>query len=275
MRLQLHYYCIQAVKLVTDSDCYIDGKTLYINKQQLIEKFSRPTLADVDIMIASPGESCRIVNVGDVVEPRAKPDAPETAFPGFLGEMSRAGNGITTVLRNVTVMEVLDKVKMPSNCIVDMSGPAADYTGFSKTHNVAFLASPGAGVDVNTYFNELKTAVLSISRFLAELAFGLPPDTTEVFELTKKPAEWGLPKVINVWISFSHAQNCEVLIYGHQCLDILPTIIHPNEVLDGAMINRNYRQIANGETTYALQNHPGNGSNHYPSPAGPSGVGTT
>ena len=254
MRLELRYCDIKAVVFITDHDCYINENILYINKRQLIEMFGRPALDGMDIQLAVPGERCRIVNVGDVVQPRAKLTAPETTFPGFLGTMSRAGDGITVALKNVTVMECLH-IKLPHSSIVDMSGSAADYTEYSKTFNIVILASPCDGIDDHTYINELKKMVFSISRFLAELAFHLVPDITDIFELKKKAADCVLPKVVHVWVSFSHARNCEMLFYGQECLGILPTIVHPNEILDGAIVNRNYRQISNGEPTYALQNH--------------------
>ena len=64
-----------------------------------------------------------------------------------------------------------------------------------------------------------------------------------------------MPRVAYVSTIFSHKRNCEPLLYGNNCYGLLPTIVHPNELLDGAMINRNYEQMSNGETTYSIQNH--------------------
>ena len=45
----------------------------------------------------------------------------------------------------------------------------------------------------------------------------------------------------------------EPILYGDNVRSLLPTVLHPNEVLDGAVIAPYW---AFGAETYSVQNHP-------------------
>jgi len=53
-----------------------------------------PRIIGVEVEIARPGESVRIVHCLDAVEPRTK-IGEATVFPGFLGGMETVGTGET------------------------------------------------------------------------------------------------------------------------------------------------------------------------------------
>src|SRR6185437_7720646 len=78
-------------------------------------------------------------------------------------------------------------------------------------------------------------------------------DQEQVFELT--PADASLPRVAYVYQMHSHQRPTvpgEGLLYGDNCRHLLPTIVHPNEILDGAVV-RAYDGLA--IQTYGIQNH--------------------
>ena len=52
-------------------------------------------MSTVDVELAHPGESCRILQVSDVVEPRAKTNGSGEDFPGVLGKQGTVGEGST------------------------------------------------------------------------------------------------------------------------------------------------------------------------------------
>ena len=55
-----------------------------------------PRVTAVKVDLAKPGESCRILPVKDVVEPRYKPEGE--IFPGVFGsDVPEAGSGVTYV----------------------------------------------------------------------------------------------------------------------------------------------------------------------------------
>jgi glycine reductase len=83
MRLQLDIVNIEDVQF-SDQTTIID-RVLHINRQEL-QAFLKEDkrLKQVDIELAHPGEKCRIIQVTDVVEPRAKKNGE--AWNGWSGE---------------------------------------------------------------------------------------------------------------------------------------------------------------------------------------------
>ena len=113
MNLQRLYVDINAV--VFDEASYIDGHTLHINKEELETAVGDPAFASVEISIAKPGDSCRIVNMGDVVQPAVKLDDEDATFPGLVGRMRTAGSGQSLLLRGVVVSETVEvPIQLPS-----------------------------------------------------------------------------------------------------------------------------------------------------------------
>jgi len=101
----------------------------------------------------------------------------------------------------------------------------------------------------------LKTAVV-----LAQSARDVEPERVEVFELppaTRVPAELShLPRVAYVFQIHSHQRPTgidEGILYGDPIRRMLPTMVHPNEILDGAVV-RGF--MGRNVTTWAIQNHP-------------------
>ena len=257
MQLTVDTVCIKDV--VIDEGSYLENGVLHINLSELKEMASDDRFASLEIEIARPGESCRISWVGDVIQPRVKTDNPETTFPGMLGEMKRAGSGRTTALEGIAVVEVWG-AQSPMALLIDMSGPGAVFTPFSKTFNIVVVSEPAPGIENIEYAKALKKASLTISKYLASLAIGLPPDKEEVFEMhppVEKDAEGNeLPRIVYIFQVFSTNALVEPLFYGDNCRGMLPTAVHPNEILDGALLSQNYDQILNAETSYIYCNHP-------------------
>ena len=80
-----------------------DG-VLYVNKAEAIACVSEEKrFAKVDLELARPGESARIIPVKDAVEPRVKMDG-KGYYPGFSAPMSRCGEGRTFVLDGAAVI---------------------------------------------------------------------------------------------------------------------------------------------------------------------------
>ena len=220
-----------------------------------------PRLERVRIDLAHPGESCRIGRVFDVFAPRAKDDGDED-FPGVLGALARAGSGRTRALGHVAVVVTDQQLDNPATlAVIDMSGPVAPLTAFARTHNVVISASAGS-----------RRRALRIPRrdplrpgsraavYLARAARGAVADAVEVFDLpapTRVPPELAhLPRIAYVFQIHSHQRPTgidEGILYGDPVRRMLPTMVHPNEILDGAVV-RGF--MGRDVTTWATQNHP-------------------
>ena len=102
----------------------LDGQRLEVSKQALTRLLLEDRrLESVDIELVSPGESCRLGIVFDILEPRAKESGSGSDFPGILGPYAVAGQGITHVLRGAAVTVLDESAPVAAGKILDMSGP--------------------------------------------------------------------------------------------------------------------------------------------------------
>ena len=228
-----------------------------------------PAFADVTLEIVRPGDPVRLIHVMDAAEPRWKPD-PGSTFPGFVGGPRTVGEGTTRRLDGVAVLSVSDAVAGEPTywreAIVDMRGPAADVTTFGATTNLvlafrpaaAYLdeAAPDARVEnimigsplAQRYNRQVRVAQLKAAAALARAAAVAAPDHVLVRELA--PAPPGLPRVVYFY------QLAGATVYGRAMEGMLPTVLHPNEVLDGAVVNvRSNVHASNRTSTHANQGH--------------------
>jgi glycine reductase complex component B subunit alpha and beta len=266
MRLELNTLMIRDIQFA-DKTMVSDG-LLRINRSELQElMLEDPRFSRVDIELAHPGEKCRILQVVDVIEPRAKTSPGDEDFPGVVGGQVPVGRGTTCVLGGAAIIlsdyrerrEVGRSVD-PSGEIIDMSGPGAEASIYGKTHNIVLLPTPSDGVKTQEYQAALKIAGLKTAAYLAKAGTGITPDATEVFELPPltevKDGFERLPRVAYIFqiltLQFDPIPG-EPVLYGRNVPDIVPTLMHPNEVFDGALTSP---MPALNVQTYQIQNHP-------------------
>ena len=254
MRLELLVHPVTEMRWGA-ATAYGDG-VLEIARDDLARHLSEdPRLVGVDLELAAPGESCRIAPVFDVVEPRAKVGGG-VDFPGVLGPATGAGEGRTAVLRGAAVV-VLNPAGDPrlQNAVLELSGPGAELTRYAAMRHLVLIPRPAPDLDRPAVLNALRVAALRAAVYLARAAGDAAPAEREVYE--RAPLAAGaLPRVAYVYQLHSHQYPTlagEPVLYGDNVRHLLPTILHPNEVLDGAVV-RNYRAI--GMETYSIQNHP-------------------
>jgi len=272
MKLQLNVLNVNDVKFAEKTK--IADKVLYINRQELKDLLQQDKrLGEVDIEVTYPGESCRILQVADVVEPRAKISGSGGDFPGVLSKAGTAGDGKTCVLRGVAVIVNDQGGTLPESdrgisgeaedamgFIIDMSGPVAEENLYSKTRNVVVVPYPAKDASRDEYRIALKIASLKASVYLAQAGKELKPDEVEVYELPSLPeiakGMEDLPKVAYNFMVYCSSYPTivgEPVLYGDNIRVLLPTVVHPNAVFDGAIVNP-YEGV--GTETYVIQNHP-------------------
>lgn len=268
MKLELDVFNVKDVQFAEETA--ISDRILYISHNELQDLLQQDErLTKVDIELTHPGQSCRILQVADVIEPRAKTRGTIEDFPGALGKIEKVGEGSTCVLRGVAVVindqteasELGDSDDAMGN-IIDMSGPGAEFSLYAKTHNVVVMPYPADGISREGYRIAIKLAGLKAAAYLAQAAKELEPDEVEVYDLPPlTKATKGMETLPKVGYIF---QICctsypgtvgEPILYGDNVRLLLPTIIHPNEVFDGAIVNP-YGGGGIGMETYVIQNHP-------------------
>ena len=77
-RLQIDYIRVKKVQFGKKTE--LSEGVLTVNKEELINQAKSELFGSLDIKLAVPGESCRILGIHDVMQPRCKADAPETSW---------------------------------------------------------------------------------------------------------------------------------------------------------------------------------------------------
>lgn len=258
MKLELGYIDVKSIEFA-DESCIKDS-TLYVNKQELKNiVLENEHIADVDFDLAFPGESVRITPVKDVIQPRVKVSGNGGIFPGIISKVDTVGEGRTHVLRGMAVVTA-GKIVGFQEGIIDMSGAGAEYTPFSQLNNLVVVLTPAEGVESHEYEKAARLAGLNVACYLGNLAKELTPDEIETYET--KPLKSSLneypelPRVAYVQMLQSQGLLHDTYVYGVDAKKILPTIIYPTEVMDGAIVSGNCVSACDKNTTYHHLNNP-------------------
>lgn len=246
-------------RLVFASKTQYQDRTLAIDREAFVAAIAEPqVLAELEVHLTHPGESCRIVHVLDAVQPMVKIHGRSTVYPGYFGAAIPAGTGRNHRLHGLALIvcaqfpESTSGALSPHEAIIDMSGPAAPYCAFSDTANVVLVCHPAPGVTNAEFDAALHRAKLKAAVYLAQATATHTPPMSQHYALT--PVEAALPRV--VFVNQLHQQGlmAQTFLYGKHTQGLEPTILHPNEMLDGALVNGNYRQPGRA-ITYAHCNN--------------------
>ena len=173
--------------------------------------------------------------------------------------MGIAGTGKTYALKGVGVMEVGIK-KYFSGAILDMKGPGSKVANYSELHQLILITDPMPGISEVEYSHALKMAGLKAATYLAKASISLQPDETRVYEIgdsIRASDRPGLPRIAYVYIAECHEILKEDFVYGDNPHHYFPTVFHPNEFLDGAIVQGAYKYNPGLRIfTYSLQNNP-------------------
>ncbi|MGH3796823.1 MAG: glycine/sarcosine/betaine reductase component B subunit [Pseudonocardiaceae bacterium] len=235
---------------------HYDQHHLVIGRERVEALFADPALASVRPRLASPGESVRIVTPLDVVEPRSKGPGGG-AFPGWLAPINRKRTPDTHVLRGAAV---LGAGYLPRNQegLIDMSGPAAELSPFSRTHNVVIEFDPEQGAALLDVEQAVRRGLLRLAVHLADAAVDSVADAVEELDPPHRPGTptHGLPRVGVITNLQTQGAFKDVFVYGRSMAGSLPTLFDPAEIEDGAVVSGQYGHPALRNPTYLHQNHP-------------------
>ncbi len=282
MRLEVGNINIKDVQLAEKTE--IKKGVLYVNAAELKAHLETDTrLGRVDVDVANPGDSTRIVRIEDAYEPMARTGNRKGEFPfpgalgvgmgdGLIGTGVGAGNGSINVLRGTALLvsaagAPIDAQKPPSSpgTVLQMTGKETVVSDLSKTHNVVIVTYPAKGLSGEGYRVALRVAGLRAATYLGKAGENLKPDSVEVYQLpplTKMPKGMEkLPKVTYIFMmEYGNSSPVrdwganvgEPVLYGSAAMELMPMMIHPNEVRDGVVVEH----TGGRESTYAYQNNP-------------------
>jgi len=212
-----------------------------------------PGLRSMTAAIVRPDESTRIASILDVVEPSVKPSDPRTTFSGNLGKLGVAGTGVTNRLDGMAVVstigpaEQLDRVEG----LIDMGGPGAPLSYWSRTCNLVLSFEVDPSATLAEIDRSIRVATLTVARDLAATTVDRMPDESESLELG--PADRDLPTLCVVLQVATEGPGVDTLIYGAPVIGIMPVVMDPREILDGAIVSGAFDHASVRNPTYFYQ----------------------
>ncbi|MGY0217822.1 glycine/sarcosine/betaine reductase component B subunit [Endozoicomonadaceae bacterium StTr2] len=253
---------IHVKELAFGENTALSSGRVEINREELVG-FIRELdhrITEVKLDIALPGEKTRIMPVKDVIEPRVKAEGKGSMFPGRNGgDEAMVGEGRTHVLKGMAVVTT-GKVVGFQEGIIDMSGAGAEYTPFSKTKNLVITCE--VDETCNQYDHEaiLRRVGIETANKMGELAKTAVADDSRTYEtkpLLEQAAQYPeLPKIGYVYMLQSQGLLHDTYLYGVDVKNIVPTILYPTEVMDGAIMSGNCVSACDKNPSIVHQNSP-------------------
>ena len=241
-----------------------DG-VLTINKEEALAMIREDDrITDADLYIAKPGDKIRMCPVKEAIEPRTRLDG-RGLFPGYTSDLVQAGEGTLHALKNTSVLVVGKHWGGFQDGLIDMSGEGQKYTKFGELNNIVLEA------DTNEVFEQreqqkkndaLRRAGHKLAEYIGACVKELTPEDEEVFELEsiikRDPEVEKLPSVVYVMQPQSQMEEMGYndLVYGWDLNHFVPTLMHPNEVFDGALVSGSFMPVSSKWSTYDMQNCP-------------------
>lgn len=263
MKLEIGNFYVKDI--VFGSKTAYENGILTINKEEALAVVKEDEhITEADIVITKSGDKVRIVPVKEAIEPRHRVGGGPV-FPGVTGDLMQAGDGKTLALKNCSVLVVGKHWGGFQDGLIDMSGEGAKYTLFSQLQNICLVADTDEDFEKREQQKKnhaLRWAGMRLAEYIGSCVAELQPEEVETYALepvVKRSQEvQALPSVVLVLQPQSQMEEMGYndLVYGWDCNHMVPTFMHPNEVLDGAMISGSFMPCSSKWSTYDFQNYP-------------------
>jgi len=263
VKLELGNFHVEDIEFGNETT-FNDG-LLTIDKEEALEVvYKDEHITEADLKIVKPGDMVRLVPVKEAIEPRYREEGGPV-FPGVTGDLMQAGDGRTLAMKDMSVLVVGKHWGGFQDGLIDMGGEGAKYTYFSQLKNVVLVADTDEDFEKHEQQKKnraLRWAGMRLSEYLGKALKDKEPDEVETYTLdpiTKRSEEVSeLPSVVMVMQPQSQMEEpgYNDLNYGWDTNNMLPTFMHPNEVLDGAMISGSFMPCSSKWSTYDMQNFP-------------------
>ena len=221
-------------------------KNLIVNKEALHNflTLKDDRIQSLDITLAKPEESTRIICVKDVIEPWCKVSG------------NNPGEGVKHVLKNVAIV-TCGKIVGFQEGIIDMSGSGALYTPFSKTLNVVLEIEVVSNLTPYQHEEVVRLSGLAAAQFLGGAVRTREPDVVKTFDTPDASSvSPDLPKVAYVYMLLSQGLLHDTYVFGQDAKKGLPRFISSLALLDGAITSGNCVSACDKNTTWHHQNNP-------------------
>ncbi len=263
MKLEIGNFSVKDV--VFGETTEFKNGVLTINKEEAIAFIKEDShITSVEIEIAKPGDDTRIVPIKEAVEARVRVDG-RPLFPGVTGDLAPCGEGRVHALKGMSVMGVGGTWGSFGDGLVDMGGEGQKYTLFGTLINVCLVIETDEEYEYREQQKKnhaIRWGSHLFAEYLGKTVQNQEPEEVETFDLPPvlKRSETvdSLPSVVLVMQPQSQMEEMGYndLIYGWDLNHFVPTFMHPNEVLDGAIIGGSFMPSSSKWATYDMQNFP-------------------
>lgn len=124
-----------------------------------------------------------------------------------------------------------------------MSGPLAKYTPFSKLNNLVLNIKKKENISPYDHEEAIRVAGIKVAHFIAKKCLEYDFDESEHLsweDYSVKSNEYlELPKVVYVYQCIAQGLLHDTYFYGKDAKDMIPTLISPLEIVDGALVSGN------------------------------------
>ena len=266
-----HFRKVPVTDLKFSSSTAIKDGVLLINRERIktLVKTDK-NVRDVKVELARPGESLRIVPIKDIVEPRLSRIPEYQLFPGVLyqwdfvrkfppsGEIVSLDGAVVTTVGSIVGFQ---------EGVIDMSGPGARYSLFSRKHHLVLEITAAEGIRRHDHEKTVRMAGLKVAEHIGRqvLAGALPETRDEIF--VNPPVgplfgggngggRTGLPRIAYLYMLQSQGLLHDTYYCGQDAKAMAPRRIVPSEVLFGAIVSGNCVSACDKNTTWHHQNNP-------------------
>ncbi|MBU5593370.1 glycine/sarcosine/betaine reductase component B subunit [Clostridium sp. MSJ-4] len=263
MKLEIGNFYVKEI-VFSEKTSYSKG-LLTINKREALDFIKEDEhITEAELHIVNPGDRVRLCPVKEAIEPRIKLNG-DALFPGYTGDLSQAGNGRTHALKDCSILVVGKHWGGFQDGLIDMSGEGAKYTYFSQLKNIVLVADTDEDFEKREQQKKnkaLRKAGHRLAEYVASCIKNMEPEDIETYELdsiSKRSSEiQKLPSMVFVMQAQSQMEEdgYNDLVYGWDTNHMVPTYMHPNEILDGAIISGSFMPCSSKWSTYDFQNNP-------------------
>lgn len=263
MKLEFAKYKVKKV-YAGNTTRFSKNGLLFVNLKELKEMLLEdPLICRLELDIVNANESARIIHVLDVFQPRVKvvDNNPVGYFPGIIESDVIAGEGTTNVLEGLAITLAGESIPNTLENIIDLKDGAKFSRICSNHHLVITAGECSEGINVEDYYRALIRACAKAAIYLASTTVGKEQQEKNVFEIPSFPEMCGrgsnltdIPRVAYVCYLYSDLFGRQKFLYGESTRNMFPLIIHPNEIIDGVLIDNGLtRSIRN--TTFDIMNN--------------------
>ena len=251
-------------RLRLDGPLRYAGRTLDADGAELAEAAARdPRILFARLDAVRPGERVRVTGIRDVTQPRVKVHGPGQVFPGITNPVVPVGAGRTHRLSGMTLITAAEYegvirtgTTSQRSAILDMWGPGAELTGFSRLPGLVLTLQLPPGLIEAEAHQAIQAAEYRVAQRLAEATLDAEPAGVETHGAAHgNPA---LPRAVVIVGCITESEHLPSGLgyYGLPVRESLSTVVHPNELLDGAVTGNTLKTVAYYPTTWDWQNHP-------------------